>query len=372
MPSIDLSYKWAVQQCNANNVGYSQTYRAQQTVNGIVYYDCSSFIYYALVAGAFPVTEVYGDYPFITTDMIQPMKDMGFEEVPLDGEWKPGDVGVSTTHTEMVYLGGNASGVCMGAHTANVPLPNQVSIGSSSGDSGYVSTASRWNTLLRYGDGASGEGSYQWIYGDNDEYFGDPTQPLCGNDSSALNNAACILQFFYAKGWSINAIAALCGNVQQESTFNPALVEIGGTGHGLVQWTPPEDLYNVMEAVYGHAEWAYGAWVDGDKQCGVIYAEFEQYTGLHDWGIEKQWYETTEYPIHWDEWATSTGDPGDLAMAFQYNYERPADIHAERADFARAWYDYLLTVDPTGRHPTDPVKHKNIIWMKPKRTIIIR
>ena len=51
MPDINKAYSWAIQTCNAPNVGYSNAYRNQQTVGGITYYDCSSFINYALLAG---------------------------------------------------------------------------------------------------------------------------------------------------------------------------------------------------------------------------------------------------------------------------------------------------------------------------------
>ena len=53
MPDINRAYTWAIQTCNAPNVGYSQAYRNQQTINGITYYDCSSFVNYALLAGGF-------------------------------------------------------------------------------------------------------------------------------------------------------------------------------------------------------------------------------------------------------------------------------------------------------------------------------
>ena len=55
MPDIQKAYNWAIGTCNAPNVGYSQAYRNQRTVNGITYYDCSSFIWYALMAGDFQV-----------------------------------------------------------------------------------------------------------------------------------------------------------------------------------------------------------------------------------------------------------------------------------------------------------------------------
>ena len=39
MPNINQAYSWAVNTCNAPNVGYSQAYRNQQTIGGITYYD---------------------------------------------------------------------------------------------------------------------------------------------------------------------------------------------------------------------------------------------------------------------------------------------------------------------------------------------
>lgn len=35
MPAIQAAYNWAIETCAKDNVGYSQTYRNQQTVNGI-------------------------------------------------------------------------------------------------------------------------------------------------------------------------------------------------------------------------------------------------------------------------------------------------------------------------------------------------
>ena len=41
MPDLNTAYSWAINTCDAPNVGYSQTYRNQQQVNGVTYYDCS-------------------------------------------------------------------------------------------------------------------------------------------------------------------------------------------------------------------------------------------------------------------------------------------------------------------------------------------
>lgn len=372
MPSIQQAYNYCVDACNSPTVGYSQNYRNKQTINGITYYDCSSLMWYSLQAGGFDLAGAGSTSPFTTYIMDGILSSLGFVRYPADGSvlWLAGDIGWTMEHTEMVYqptpTDPNNGGICMGAHTNTVPLANQVSIGSSGGNANwsrpYVGQYS-WTYIYRYGNGADPSyHPYQWINGGNSEYFGDPTSQLCGNNDKAINNACCILQFFAPKGWSIQAIAALCGNVQQESTFNPDLIEIGGTGHGLVQWTPPDDLYHVLDVLYG----SHSDWYDGDKQCNVIWAEYEQKTGIHDWGIEGQWYSTAQYPMTWEEWAHSTEDPGYLALAFQANYERPASLHQERAQFARWWYDYLKNIDI--HSPDFPYrKGKMPLWMMLRR-----
>lgn len=352
MPDINAAYTWAVSCCGLPKVGYSQNYRNQQTVNGITYYDCSSFINYALLAGGFS-TPGYApsSNAFTTYTMETVLQSLGFKRVPSDGVILPGDVGVSDSHTEMCFSQGTGTAVFMGAHTDNAALANQVSIGSSSGDSTYKRTFPR---IWRYGDGASGDVGYTWITGGNSEYFED-------YDDKQKNNAACIFSYFYFKGWTVNAISALCGNIMQESKFNPALIEVGGTGHGLVQWTPPENLYDVLDVLYGNHD----DWEDGTKQCDVLYAEYQESTGEEHRGIEPQWYSSSFSSMDWNTWAHSTDDPGQLALIFQANYERPASIHQERAEYARKWYEYLSTIDPKfpGQNTREPVK-KMPLWLK--------
>lgn len=193
MPDINKAYSWAVQTCNADKVGYSQKYRNQQMVNGITYYDCSSFINYALLAGGFTTPDYAPTQnAFTTTTEINELIRLGFTEVSATGEYLAGDIGWKSGHTEMCYKGGTGKGVFMGAHTSNAPLKDQVSIGSSSGNPDYERTFTR---LFRYGQGgATGYGT------------------------------------------SIYVVSALAGNAWQESSINPALNQVGGTAFGLFQW----------------------------------------------------------------------------------------------------------------------------------------
>lgn len=192
MPDINKAYTWAIQTCNADNIGYSQPYRNQQTVNGVTYYDCSSFINYALLAGGFETPNYAPAHnAFTTYTEADELLRLGFVEVDATGEILPGDVGLSSGHTEMCYSQGVGEAVFMGAHTANAQLKNQVSIGSSSGDETYKRSFPR---IFRYGSGASGY------------------------------------------GYSIYVVAALAGNAWRESHVNPTLQQEGGGAFGLFQW----------------------------------------------------------------------------------------------------------------------------------------
>ena len=51
-------------------------------------------------------------------------------------------------------------------------------------------------------------------------------------------NAQAIYKGLTAAGLSANAAAGIVGNIAQESSGNPTAQEAGGTGYGLIQWTP--------------------------------------------------------------------------------------------------------------------------------------
>ena len=63
-------------------------------------------------------------------------------------------------------------------------------------------------------------------------------EDLFETDGSAEGNAQVIWNYFKYKGLSDAATAGILGNIQAESSFNPAAVEIGsGIGYGLIQWS---------------------------------------------------------------------------------------------------------------------------------------
>lgn len=293
MPNIDRMFSWAVNTCNAPNVGYSQAYRNQQTVNGITYYDCSSFINYTLLAGGFETPSYAPNHnAFTTYTMAGELIRLGFEEVDSRGEYKAGDIGLSAEHTEMCYKGGVGSGVFMGAHTSAYPLAEQVSI------SNFTTTFPR---LFRYGDGgATGVGA------------------------------------------SIYVCSAIAGNMWQESSLSPGVWEnltVGSPtslnhGFGLGQWTNTGG--DTHGRLYKLLTWLQeNGYSDNDGNGQLAYL-------IH----ENVWYEHSEYPFATltDFLSSNSTDIEMLTHAYNLCWEGIHDSSwNNRVAYAKQCYEYILT-----------------------------
>lgn len=160
-------------------------------------------------------------------------------------------------------------------------------------------------------------------------------------------NARYIYNYLSARGWTLNAIAAMLGNMQTESTLNPAIWQDlkqnnMKNGYGLAQWTPAS---------------AYITWCSDNgynlaaMDTALKRIEYELENGL-------QYYPTNTYPMTFSQFKVSTDDPQWLANVFLNNYERPADrTQPQRGEQALFWYDYLRGVlpdEPDPDYPTDP------------------
>ena len=156
-----------------------------------------------------------------------------------------------------------------------------------------------------------------------------------------VNNANIIKDYFYGKGWTVNAISAIVGNMQAESGINPARWEnddIGNLngGFGLVQWTPATIIQEWIATTYGVPDYT-----NGDYQLARIIYELNN--GL-------QYYPSKGFKETFSEWTKSDKKPGYLAAAFLCNYERAADTgwgaQIKRARIAEKWYQAF-----TGQNP---------------------
>ena len=146
------------------------------------------------------------------------------------------------------------------------------------------------------------------------------------------NNALIIKAYLAAKGWSLNAIAGLLGNMQSESTINPGLWQSliegsgGGGGYGLVQWTPWTNFTNWADD-NGYS------WDDGNAQLKWIDEETVSFG---------QWIKTSSYDITFQEFKSSTRTPEYLASAFLKNFERAGvEVEQKRRNQARTWYNFI-------------------------------
>lgn len=310
MPSIQQAYNWAVETCANENVGYSQEYRNQQTVKGITYYDCSSFIWYSLLAGGFDVKSANGgsSYPFWTGTQSACLRLLGFKKHSPSDPWLPGDILLRTGHTEMAF----DSTRTMGAHTAKAPLPEQVSINAND-------SRDNWLELWRWENGATNE----WIKGNRWLTIGE-----------MQNNATIIFNELLKNGFTVESICGLLGNTGGiytlgESSINPGiwqnLTPNPALGFGLFQWTPSTNYTN----------WADVNGYDHDDGYGQL-----------DWLINQtvptgQWIPTSDYPETFNEFKASTKDPEYLAYVFLNNFERPANRNQpDRQRNARYWYEW--------------------------------
>ena len=132
-------------------------------------------------------------------------------------------------------------------------------------------------------------------------------------EEESLHNAQLVANYFSARGWTPQAISAMCGNMRHESSINPDMYEYGyawedDRGYGLVQWTPRSKYWN----------WAVARGLPprhGDSQLARIQYEIEN-------GI--QWIPISEFDyMTFEEFSQSTLPVPYLTAAFTWSYERP-------------------------------------------------
>ena len=181
-----------------------------------------------------------------------------------------------------------------------------------------------------------------WIYGNR--YL---------DADEMLNNAQIVQEYGLASGWTPNAICAILGNMQTESSINPGIWESltpYSGGYGLVQWTPYTKYSN----------WAGIGWQNnGDKQLERI-----DYEAAHN----EQWFYNAEIgqapPYSFSAFLADDTTPiATMANYFLWFYEHPADpIQPARGQQALAWYAALDWDVPPGPEPPEPPEPQNIGW----------
>lgn len=144
-------------------------------------------------------------------------------------------------------------------------------------------------------------------------------------------NATEVYIFFSARGWTLNAISGVLGNMESESNINPGIWQSLNEGNysggfGLVQWTPATNYTNWATAN------GYGI-TDPEGQLRWI----DELSGTVG-----QWIATSAYNMSWSAFKVSGETPEYLASAFLKNFERAGvEVEDARRAQARKYYEYL-------------------------------
>lgn len=175
------------------------------------------------------------------------------------------------------------------------------------------------------------------------------------SQSEMETNASYIWTRLKTSGWTKNAVAAMLGNMQSESTINPQiwqnLTQNWDNGYGLVQWTPATKL----------RDWALSQSLDYtqmDTQLTRLQYEIDN---------NQQWISTSNYPLTFAQFKASNQTPTYLAMAFLANYERPANPEQpNRGTQAEQWFTKLDGDIPP---PLQNNRHKLPVWAMCRRIL---
>lgn len=335
LSKISIAVAWAVAIANNSSHGYDQRDRWGPD------YDCSSLVISAWDEAGVPVKKNGASY---TGNMCDAFLKSGFKDVTNKVNFSTG-AGLQTG--DIVWKKGHVEMMCsdtqlVGAHIAENGTIYSGQDGDQTGREINVQTYynSPWTRALRYVNDTS----------DSDVISGNRYL----SRSEMQTNARYIYSYLSAKGWTLNAIAGMLGNMETESTINPAIwqsLKEGNTsgGFGLTQWTPATKLIEWCESK--------------NKDYKNINSQLERIL----WELEngEQYYKTDSYPETFREFSKSTKSPEYLALAFLYNYERAGSpVPSERQTQARYWYDYLSDYTPdipdTPSVPTTPTKRKSL------------
>ena len=199
---------------------------------------------------------------------------------------------------------------------------------------------------------------------------GDPT-------AAQIHNATKIYNTLSSYGWSLSAIAGILGNMQHESTLEPAFIQqtnrwrLPNSAASLSD-VPNSVMQNFYKEYYGDSNRAYGiglvqwdgkgitrqklvgycenngyVWYDGDAQLSRLYYEYQN---------NLQWTTRTYYGTTWtwNNYVTNTMTPEQSARIWLGCYEISSGLE-ERQRNARWWYDYFSGITPPEPpYPPDP------------------
>ena len=334
MPNINVAVHWAMDIALDDTHGYSQSNRYGPD------YDCSSFLAAALINGGFNVPATMW-----TGNERNALLNAGFKEIPLNAPRVGGDIFLVHETTEGGYQ-----------HTLMCIDANRVV--EAYGDYGHPETGDQNGLEIRIGNFYELNWQYHFRYGGtvviDPVWHNKHTGAYSRTSYEAQDNAVMAYKVLNARGWTLQAVSGLLGNIEQESGYNPwrwqsddilsssdtEAMQSSAHGYGLLQYTPASK-YNL--STYASGLQGFGpnySDVSGSANDGTAQLIFCDTT--------EGYYPTTQYPMSFSEYKHSILSAADLAEVWLYNYERPLDpsatVAARRAA-ALYWYDILKNVD---------------------------
>ena len=168
-------------------------------------------------------------------------------------------------------------------------------------------------------------------------------------------NARLVANYLLNLGWTQNAISGILGNMDVESSMNPALIEgrgvhtlidnntclqiPDGTGVGLVQWTGNTTTPPAGQKLASFAIRYNKNWYDGDLQCFRLEREYDEDLQFQPGTVDGVYYD-------WQIYTTSTETPEQLAKVWQLLYEVGGSDTQTRQQKARFYYNKLFRLPP--------------------------
>lgn len=166
------------------------------------------------------------------------------------------------------------------------------------------------------------------------------------------HNAILIYKYLFTLGWTKEAIAGILGNMDVESSMNPALIEGRGystlpdnntvlaittqTGVGLVQWTGTTNTPPAGQKLASFAIRYNKNWYDGELQCFRLKREYEEDLQFDSGTVDGVYYD-------WQVYVSSHSSPAQLAKVWQYLYERGGSDTQTRQQKAEYYYKIIRT-----------------------------
>ena len=138
------------------------------------------------------------------------------------------------------------------------------------------------------------------------QWYAKPSGGYSLSSNEAKNNMDMIYSAFSSQGYTLEAVSAIIGNMNNESAMNPWRWQedrvVYSAGYGLIQFTPASDYIN-LTGVPNHApnlsvssQTSGASPNDGSAQCDVIYND-----RLSKWqsNIWRDYWHTADYPVEY-------------------------------------------------------------------------